>query len=140
MELVSKYHQAILHQIDASRTYTLHMHKACDIRSARKYSLYQYFEHLAVISSQDSSYSTRCDCTVSYTHKSKCVITVGDCCRVFLLHMMYAEGVETVVIIWCWTSGQMAFCLAMHECLIHHNFTRIAAYACNFLLQSILKL
>ena len=62
------------------------------------------------------------DSTVSYTQEQVCYFTAGDCCRVFLLHLMY-EGVETAVIIWCCMDIRLdGLCLAMHEVfIIHHN-------------------
>ena len=51
----------------------------------------ELFPNTYTISSQDGTVQERCDCMVSYTHNSKCVIylTVGDRCRVFPLHRIY---------------------------------------------------
>ena len=62
-------------------------------------------------------YSTRCDSTVSYTQEQVCYFTTGDCCRVFLLRLMY-ESLETAVIINLVLDIRLdGLCLAMHECL-----------------------
>ena len=54
---------------------------------------------------------------------------------------MMCEGIEMAVIIWCWTSGYRWPLLSNTSVfIIHHIFTRIAAYACTFLLHSMLEL
>ena len=60
------------------------------------FSLYLLYEQY-VISSQDGTVQEYAVAWLSYTQEQVCYLTVGDCCRVFLLHMMY-EGVETAVI------------------------------------------
>ena len=71
-QIVSKYYQAILHHIGASRAYTLRAkHVIFKVRGSI------LITYLYVISSQDGTVQEY-DYTVSYTHKSKCVLS---CCR-----------------------------------------------------------
>ena len=81
--------------IDASRAFTLRA-KHVTVKSSWKYIILWSLSY--VISSQDGTVQ-ECDCTMSYTQEQVSYLTVhvGDCCRVFLLPMMY-EGVETAVI------------------------------------------
>ena len=97
---VSKYHRAYITLMH----YTLC--KSCDIRSSWKYFPYTSTLNTWLCDIITRWYSKRRDSTVLYTQEQVCYFTVGDCCRVFLLHFMY-ECVEMTVIIWCWTSGQM---------------------------------
>ena len=124
IQFVSKYHQASLHHIDASRAFTL-----CAKHVTFKVHGNTLNTQLCNIFTE--WHSTRiCDCTVSYTQEQVCYFTVGDCCRVFLLHTMY-EGVETAVIIWCWTSGQMAFAwqyMSVYNPPYFHSYCCICMY------------
>ena len=94
--LVSKYHQANFtsHCIYSESTF-------CAKHMTFKVHGQTLIRHLPRMVRIKKDVIARC-----LTHKSKCVIylTVGDQCRVFLLHRMY-ERVDTAVVIWCWTSG-----------------------------------
>ena len=89
---VSKYHQAILHHIDAFRAFTLCAKHVTFKVHGSIFLVLVLWTHNYVISIQEYVIA-------QVVHTTASVLS-GDCCKVFLLYRMY-EGVETAVIIWC---------------------------------------
>ena len=113
-----------------SKAYTLHAKQV-----TFKVYILVFWTLNYVISSQDGTVRedviARC-----CTHKSECVISLSV---IVVGSFYYYDGIEMAVIIWCWTSGQMAFTLTRGlgtrlafawQCMSVYNPPYFHSYCC----------